>query len=502
MLLTAELLLYYQRCSRRAFLDIYGDITQRDLPSDYLLKLRRDSLKHQHQILSEQTWHKPEYPEGNWQAGLEATVALMRQGVDLIHRAVLLSESPQGLKLFSRPTLLTKQPGYSYFGDWIYVPTEVKLSKRPKLEYQIASAFDTQILATIQGAWPETAWILLRGKDPHAVDLWKLVPQMQDLLEACIETLGLSQAPEVFISRNRCNLCHWFNHCYRLAQQQEHLSLVPGVTPSRYPQLQALNFTTVQDLASAQPHQLERLPGFGKEVAQKLVRQAQSLVQNKALLIPQNGSWNQGQQPQDGDGDLAVSSSLLADLPTGAVELYFDIEAEPELNLAYLLGVLVVDRHTNTDTFYELLAERPEDEPLIWQQFLDLVWQYPEAPIFHFCPYEAQTVERLAKLYSTPLHQVKPLLTRFIDLHEQVTNKVTLPIESYALKHIARWLGFNWRDPSANGAQTICWYTDWLESQDRSYLEAIARYNEDDCRAMYHLKDWLVGFLQPSQPPI
>jgi len=132
----------------------------------------------------------------------------------------------------------------------------------------------------------------------------------------------------------------------------------------------------------------------------------------------------------------------------------------------------------------------------VWQQFLDLVWQYPTAPIFHFCPFEVQTVERLAKLYGTPPQRIRPLLTRFVDLHERVTRLVTLPVESYALKPIARWLGFNWRDPNANGAQSIYWYAQWLSTGDRAYLDAILTYNEDDCRATYHAKVWLVNFLQ------
>jgi uncharacterized protein len=180
------------------------------------------------------------------------------------------------------------------------------------------------------------------------------------------------------------------------------------------------------------------------------------------------------------------------------VELYFDIEAEPALNLVYLHGVLVVDRSSQTERFYPLLAERPEDEGLVWQQFLDLVWQYPTAPVYHFCPFEVQTVERLAKLYGTPPQRIRPLLARFVDLHERVTRMVTLPVESYALKPIARWLGFDWRDPSANGAQSIYWYAQWLSTGDRVYLDAILTYNEDDCRATYHAKDWLVNFLQEN----
>jgi predicted RecB family nuclease len=109
-------------------------------------------------------------------------------------------------------------------------------------------------------------------------------------------------------------------------------------------------------------------------------------------------------------------------------------------------------------------------------------------------------VERMAKLYGTPPHLIPPLIGRFVDLHRWVTEIVTLPIESYTLKLIARWLGFEWRDTQANGAQAIYWYTQWLESGDRAFLDAIISYNEDDCRATFRLKDWLVEFIKTESP--
>jgi len=42
---------------------------------------------------------------------------------------------------------------------------------RPKLEYQIVAAFHAQVLATLQGAQPDTAWLLLRRKEAYAVNL-------------------------------------------------------------------------------------------------------------------------------------------------------------------------------------------------------------------------------------------------------------------------------------------------------------------------------------------
>jgi uncharacterized protein len=493
MLLTAELLLNYERCPRRAFLDIYGDPSQKAPPSDFLLKLAQDSLSHKQTILTDQTWHRPHYQQGDWVAGASATLDLMQQGVEQIHQGILLVRDAQGMTLMSSPDLLTKQPGQSYFGDWIYTPTDIRLGKRPKLGYQIVAAFHVKLLATVQGAWPETAGIFLRDRGLYAVDLWQFVPQMQVTLEELSRVLQQQQEPEVFIARNRCNLCSWFNHCYAIAQSQHHLSLLPGVTASRYPLLQQLDLTSVEALATADPSQLQ--PLLGHEVAIKLVQQAQAVVENQAILVRKNCTSAQPVYRTDVSTTQITpffSNNSLA-VP---IELYFDIEAEPGLNLAYLHGVLVVNHQAKTQIFYPFLAESPENENLIWQQFLDLVQAYPTAPIFHFCSYEIHTVERLAKLYQTPRRLVKPLLDRFVDLHQWLTQTVTLPVENYTLKVIARWLDFQWRDRDASGAQSIYWYSQWLKTGDRTFLEAILRYNEDDCRATYHIKDWLANFIQ------
>lgn len=482
MIITAELLLQYQRCKRRSFLDTFGDQSQRDAPSDLLLKLRQDSITHQKTILAQQTYQQPDHPKGDWEAGAKATLELMQQGVECIYKGVLLTNYSEEFTLLSRPDLLFKQPGKSRFGDWIYAPAEIELGKRPKLEYQIKVTFHSQVLATVQEAAPATAWLLLRRKDAYTVSLSRWIPQMQSLLDECIESLKSSKAPEVFISRQRCSLCRWYSQCYAIAKSQQHLSLLPGITPTRYTQLQSLKLTDLESLANCNPTELETIPGFEGEVAQRTVLQAQSVVENRPILLS------------------SLDYTKVTQFPTSPIEIYFDIEAEPDLNLDYLLGVLVVDRQANTETFYSLLAERPEEEELIWQQFLDLVWQYPQAPIYHFFSYEVDTVKRLAKLYHTPPKLIRPLIERFVDVYEQVMQTLALPVEGYALKAIARWLGFEWRNPQANGSQCICWYDQWLETGDHTLLDAIQSYNEDDCRATRHVKDWFVGFMQNAYP--
>ncbi|AFY36271.1 TM0106 family RecB-like putative nuclease [Calothrix sp. PCC 7507] len=488
MLINAELLLQYQRCKRRPFLDIHGDRSQRDVPNELLLKLQQDKIAYQLGVLAEFTYSQPDYPKRNWAAGQAATLELMQRGVEYIRQGVLLvnynewsediPEFPRDgeYTLLSRPDLLIKQPGESRFGDWMYVPASLELGKRPKQEYQVVAAFHAQVLGTVQGTAPDIAWLKLRTKDTgYEVDLLKWTPQMQLILAELIQALEAPNAPEVFISRQKCTLCPWYSQCYAIAQSQKHLSLLPGVSPLRYTQLQTLSITTLESLANTSPSALENLLGFDSIVAPKLVVQAQSVLENRPFILPY---------------PLPTESITF----TAPIEIYFDIEAQPDLNLNYLLGVLVVDTQAKTEKFYSFLAERPEEEESIWQQFLDLVGQYPEAPIYHFCVYEFDTVKRLAKLYRTPYSSVNPILNRFVDVYEQLTQSVALPIESYALKAIARWLGFEWRNPEATGAKCIYWYDQWLETGDRTLLETIQLYNEDDCRATHSVKDWLVNF--------
>lgn len=534
MKLTNELFLQYQRCHRRAYLDVYGDLSLRDPPSGYVLKLRQDSQLHQRQNLEGLTYVEPSIAAVDLEAPdlwatpvidrLEsiaaATIELMEQGVERIHRGVLIVPSVEGIPLVSRPDLWVRKPGISRWGNWQYEPLEWKLGKRPKLEYQITATFHAHVLTLVQQQPPDTAWLLLRDRSPYAVNLTLMQAQMHTLLQECLQMLQAQQEPEVFIARSRCGLCQWFSHCYAIASQEHHLSLLPGVTPSRYTYLKELDLTTVESLAQVAPKRLELLPGFGPDVSQKLVRQAEAMLQNRALPMPllevvfsglgrpkPTNLWKTRQPPVDRPkaaesqpvpllerGNLPFDQRAL--LETAAIELYFDIEAEPDLNLVYLHGVLVVDRTHNSQTFYPFLAETEAEEGAVWQEFLALVHRYPQAPIFHFCPYEVQTVKRLGQLYHTPYAEIQQLVARFIDLHAWVTQTVTLPVESYALKPIARWLGFQWSDASANGAQAIYWYAQWLATGNRSFLEAILQYNEDDCRATYHVKAWLSQFLQ------
>ncbi|MFG6098337.1 TM0106 family RecB-like putative nuclease [Leptolyngbyaceae cyanobacterium CCMR0082] len=472
----------FLRCQRRAYLDAYGDADLQSEPSDYLVKLKSDSAVHRQTVLADfHPVNRPPRHAGNVAATAQETFTLMQQGVEHIFRGTVAAINADGsIGYVSQPDLWIKQPGVSWLGNWYYVPLDIKLGKKPKQEYQLTAAFHAYVLAAWQGVVPAEAHLRLKERH-YVIDLEKQWPTLLELLDTCETVLTSGETPDVFISRSRCDMCVWLNHCYEVAQQQNHLSLLPGVTLNRYRHLEKLGLTTVETLARNQPATLAQASGFELKVAEKLVHQAQAKLSGAAIART------------DANNNFTLSPQ---ELPSAPIELYFDIEAAPDKDLVYLHGILVVDTQTHNETFIPLVAREPEGEASAWHQFQHVIAHYPDSPIYHFCPYEAQTVRRLAERYGSII-DIDELLSRFVDIHKRIVDSVTLPIESYALKHIARWIGFEWRDSSANGAQSICWYDNWLSSQNEQYLNDILKYNEDDCRATFWVKQWLANFAAP-----
>ena len=54
---------------------------------------------------------------------------------------------------------------------------------------------------------------------------------------------------------------------------------------------------------------------------------------------------------------------------------------------------------------------------------------------------------------------------------------------------LAKYLGFDWRDASPSGAESIEWYHRWVETADPVIKQRILDYNEDDCKATRVLLD-------------
>lgn len=492
MLVTDELLFQYKRCHRRAFLNIYQGNNQKQEEKDFAVRLRQERESYSWQILQSYNlpYHQPkllvEDGENNRQVAL-VTENLMRQGVDCIYQGVIIYtqyQENEGEVVFqASPSLLIKQNIPSRWGDWSYIPVNVHLGKNMKPEYKLISAFQGEVLSLFQGVNLSESLIFVRSRDkPYHLNLEIWIPHGQELIQEFIFMVSRKDEPDVFISRQRCSFCEWFDSCHGVAQSQQHLSLIPGVTPKRYDVLIRAGIDDLASLCQRDLSELIRL--FGDEIGSDIYLQGKSLADSQVIL----------------------KNAMIASIPNQSIELYFDIEAYPkkglhDRNLDYLLGVLLVNYDTQEKKYYRFLAENITQEKQIWLSFLEFINQYPEAPIFHYSEYERETVKRLAYIYQTASVDVQLLLNRLFDLHKFLINSFFLPVENYSLKSVANWLGFRWRDPvtrnftsgypKIGGDQCVFWYDQWLMTFDRTWLNYILIYNEDDCLATYQLKKWL-----------
>ncbi len=519
MIISDELLFHYRRCSRRAFLDLYGAKNQRLPDKDFALKLREEKEFHCQRVIAENGLN-PNKPreiliEEDDEQLILLTEKLMRQGVESIYQGMVswnLIDGEVGKITFTTsPTLLIRQNIPSELGDWSYYPMNVYMGKNLKTEYRLLTAFSVDILNQLQGINLTRGDMALRdNRKPHPVNFKIWFPRTQEFVNECLQLLGNSNIPEVYISRTKCSFCPWYNGCYDTAKSSQHLSLIPGMTPKRYDYLRQIGIKDIETLS--QTVITELTPVFTKDIAERILQQSQALVSRQAIVKYPN----------------------LLPIPNNNIELYFDIEANgnlqlhntkedlennprgdvknntkgdrisvkmKEYTLDYLLGILLVDKEENKQEYYSFLAKNPEEEKIIWQQFLEFINQYPEAPIFHYSEYELDTIRRLAHLYKTPFSQLQSLLPRLFDLHKILINSFYLPVENYSLKTIANWLNFTWRDPltgkpfscpsNIGGEQCVFWYDQWLKTRDSIWLEYILIYNEDDCQGTYELKKWI-----------
>ena len=173
-------------------------------------------------------------------------------------------------------------------------------------------------------------------------------------------------------------------------------------------------------------------------------------------------------------------------------EVYFDIESDPTRDIDYLLGMVVKDTSKNSEPEYKyFLAKNKEDESEMWKKFLDFLVTLEDFVIYHYAFYERQVFDRLVLRYGAPTTLVNKFKENTIDLHLKVVESVVLPLYFYSLKDVAKYFGYNWNAPDAGGAESVVWFSEWLDKGDSEILKKILKYNEDDVRATLLIKEWL-----------
>jgi len=477
---TPSLFFKYSTCPHWIWHDYFGDPTKKgEVPALYE-KLLEQGVLHEEEYVKNLTFTEVE--EVDSEKAFNITLDLMSKGVDLIYQGVI-QYSVDGVVYRGRPDLLEKQRRSSKFGDYHYVPIDIKSSKDIKPEQWMQLVLYAKILDELQGVFPETVAIINRDHEripfiiesKHREKTFARIGDILDVIKGVKPPLKLTST---------CKNSPWYNQCVSDAEQANDIALLYRLDSRALSALREAGIKTISDAANMRITELPKIPYASPSTLERIKLQAQSLIdkQLKWMVVPE--------------------------LPDTSLKIYFDIEGDPLLEIQYLWGFWItgdsegkyakvgdVRKFDDGKYYVYFLAEQLEDESIMWKKFLQWLELLPndDLTVFHYHHYEVDQCRALEKNYggSDALHI---FMQHFVDLSPVVIQSVIFPLYFYSIKDIAKspFLNFKWRHAKAGGAQSIFWYEQWLETHDRKILSDIIDYNEDDVRATEHLYHWFV----------
>ena len=295
--------------------------------------------------------------------------------------------------------------------------------------------------------------------------------------------------------REHCDVCQWSRQCDSIRREDDNLSLVAGISGLQIDELRQREIVTTAGLG-AEPVPLQWRPRRGAVASYERVReQARVQVEDRTALSPVY-------ETLEPEPDLG-----LAALPEpSAGDVFLDFEGDPFVGpggLEYLFGHVAANGAGQPEYTGNWALSRDE-EKMAFERLVDWLtkrWgSYPDMHVYHFAPYEPSAMKRLMGRYATREDEVDRMLRAglFVDLYRVVRGGLRAGVESYSIKELERFFGFDREVPLSDANRALYAVNAPLELGDASSIRdedraVVESYNRDDCISTYHLRDWLEG---------
>jgi len=435
---------------------------------------------------------------------LQATIAAMKSGVDVIYQAYLELIPFAGVADF-----LVKVPATSSLGDWQYEVWDTKLSSDVKPAYLLQMSCYAEMLQSIQHKLPETLTVALGSGLNQSF-------KTQDYFYyyLCIKNEFLKSQENFDPNRpidpsGSDSYGNWIDYANQLFIQKDHLIQVANIRKSQILKLQAAGVTTMTQLANLSNE--FRVAGINAETLSKLQSQAKIQRDSAGLAKPLFKIIQSGNQG-------------LATLPPASrMDIFFDIEGFPldKGGLEYLWGSTYFDEK-NQRQFIDFWAHNEEQEKQCFIEFIHWAynrWQQdPSMHIYHYASYEITACRKLMGKYGVCETEVDQLLRNevFVDLYRIVKAGLLLGEPRYSIKNVEHLYRAKRSTDVANGGDSVVVYDNWRsqflmehpnQHPDRlawkydKNLSDIRDYNKDDCDSTQELVAWLRAQQELHQIP-
>jgi predicted RecB family nuclease len=261
-----------------------------------------------------------------WADAVSRTVDAIRGGADVVYQATFQDGVWRG-----RADFLIRVDRRSALGAFAYEVVETKLARSAKVRAILQLCFYSELLAKIQGVQSEWMYVVLGGSskpEPFLVSHYAAYFRKvrRDFEEATKNPKSTYPEPV-----DLCGVCSWFPLCDQRRRDDDHLSLVAGITRIQRKELGSREINTVVQLGNLALPLVPKIDRIGDAALLRVREQARVQVQGRQegrliheLLEP----------VEEGKGLTALPIPSLGDV-------FLDLEAVPyafDTGLEYLIG--------------------------------------------------------------------------------------------------------------------------------------------------------------------
>jgi len=432
--------------------------------------------------------------EAALEGAFKKTVAAMREGPDVITQPTLVTDGWMG-----RADVLRRvEVPCARLGDYSYEVFDTKLARETRGRTILQLCLYSEIVGEIQGKGPEYMHVVVPGTDfePETFRVDEYMAYYRLVRRRLVTAVsdGVWQAEETYPDPcDQCSICRWWQECDKRRHEDDHLSLVAGISKMQIGELQERSVETVASLAAI-TLPLDPKPSRGSsEGYERTHHQARVQVEGRERQAPVHELL----PLEEGRGLYRLPE------PT-PVDMFFDFEGARFVGdggLEYLFGVVTLDE-TPAPKYEPIWALTIAEEKAAFERFVDDAMARWEASdgfhIYHYAPYEPSAIKRLMGRHATREDEVDRLLRggRFVDLYAIVRQSLRASVEKYSLKDLEAFFGFkrtvDLRTASRNlQAFEFALEFEAPESITADMSEAVAGYNQDDCLSTLYLRNWL-----------
>lgn len=431
----------------------------------------------------------------NHELAVERTLAAMRDGADVIVQAALAHGAWQG-----RPDVLVKVATPSpVLGGWSYEVEDTKLARETRAGAILQLGLYCELLALAQGVRPERFRIVtpigtqeFRFDEFAAYFRW-VRAGLETTSQGDFEALLAKTYPEPC---DHCDVCPWASRCAERRRQDDHLSLVAGISRLQRRELVEREVHTLQALAEL-PLPLGFKPKHGAAKSYEKVReQARLQLESRGKEIP---SFELVEV-------VADEGLCLLPEPTRG-DVFLDLEGAPFAGETgaggreYLFGVVTLDA-TGTPVYRAIWADSLAAEKRAIEELVDWIGRqrtaHPSAHVYHYAAYEPSALKRLMCRHATRENEIDVLLRAgaFVDLYNVVRQSLRAGVERYSIKNLEPLYGYvrevDLKDARRHlQAMELALETDRFADLEPAVPQAVEGYNRDDCLSTERLRDWL-----------